>query len=666
MLHTGRPLHAAFALLIILAVTTAVYWPGLSGGFLFDDTINITDNPKVLIESLQWPELQRAAGAFGAGGLGRSLSMLSLGVNHALTGLDPFYFKLTNLIIHLLNGIGLWLLTRLLLGAIQIRHDPTLTHQQIAWLSIAVTAAWLLHPFNLSSVLYIVQRMASLAALFMIVGLVLYAWGRLRQLRGQRGAALMVGGVVVFGVLATLSKENGLLLPVLIFLIEWLIFGFQTSEPASRRFLVVFHAVIAIIPAVLALIVLLARFDWVTAGYEGRDFTLHERLLTQARVFWFYIQMILLPNPTRMGLYHDDIVLSSGWLHPITTLPAILGLVAVLVASIALRRRTPLLSFGILFFFAGHVLESTLLPLEIAHEHRNYLPSYGLLLVAIYYLGHRRLREYLSIRIQIALVMTLIVALSAGTAVRSSYWGNNLDLALVEVNHHPNSARTNMQAGYIFFYLAERQIEPEENLQRARHYFQRAWQLDRYSLASGFALLVLDDKEKHPVNPTLVDELADQLQHRPLSPASINAMLRLSQCQNDGPCRFPAEMLNRLFQAILQNPTLRHRPRAQVMTELAQFAISQNEMAMAVYITSQALELDPKNPQIHLNFAHLLIHVGELAAARQALDQAKTLDRDGFFADRMTEQEKLLEQAKAHSAASATDTMDLLPVPAEP
>lgn len=642
------------AMFLVLILTSAVYWSGLSGGFLFDDTINITRNPKVLIESMSGQELQRAAFSFsGGGGFGRPVSMLSLGLNHALTGLDPFYFKLTNLAIHLLSGIGLWLLSRLLLNAYRIRHRSELTDREIEWLSVAVAAVWLLHPLNLTSVLYIVQRMASLAALFMIFGLVLYAWGRLRQLRGQSGALLLVVGVVVFGALAALSKENGILLPVLVFLVEWLIFGFQAAKPSARRFVIGFNLAIAIIPSLLALGFLIVRFDWVLTSYDTRDFTLSERLLTQGRVLWFYIQMILLPDPTRMGLYHDDIILSTGWLDPVTTLPAILSLIALLAGAIALRRRAPLLAFGVLFFFAGHLLESTILSLEIAHEHRNYLPGYGLLLAAIYYLGHRRVRERLSWRLQTAFIAALILALGVGTAVRASYWANNVDLALVEARHHPNSARTNMQAGRIFFNLAEHGIEPEFNFQRARQYFEAAQRLDNYNLSGSFALLALDDREKNPVNQTLLDNLAHNLATLPLSSASINALIHLSRCQNDGPCELPPEVFNPLFQAILANPTLRGMARAQVLAELAQFAISQNALDIALYVTYQALQIAPNDPQIQLNHAHLLIHNGHFEAARQAIEAARTLDRHAFLANRIREQERLLERALAAQPANS-------------
>ena len=640
-----RAYHPLFALLLMLVLTGAAYWSGLSGSFRFDDIVNITENKDIHSNSLGWTELYKAA--FSTIGGFRPLSMLSFGINHALTGLDSFYFKLTNLVIHLLCGVGVWWLTRLLLITYRLRHRPALTDPEVAWLSIAVSAAWLLHPFNLTSVLYVVQRMASLAALFMIFGLALYSWGRLRQLRGQSGAALMIVGVGVGGGLAVLSKENGILLPLLVLITEWLIFGFQAPKEASRRFVIGFNIMTVIIPGLLALAFLIMRFDWVVAGYETRDFTLSERLLTQARVLWFYIHMLLLPNPTLMGMYHDDIVLSKGWLNPSMTLPAVLGIIALLAGALALRRRTPLLSFGILFFLAGHALESTVISLEIAHEHRNYLPGFGLILVAMYYLGHSAIRELLSLRLQTGCIVVLIGALTAGTAIRASYWADEVELALMEVRHHPNSARSNMQAGYVFFILSGNGIDPAMNGQRARQYFEAAWRLDEYNLSGRFGLLLLDDREKKPVDTVLIDDLIDKLTHRPLAASSINTLVRIKRCWDEGGCNLPTKEFNRLFEAILKNSSLRGKSRVRILTDYAQFSITQNRLDLTLRLTQQALAIAPEDPQIHLNKAHILIRLGELNEAREAIAQAKILDRDAFLATQIREQEQLLERMLA-------------------
>lgn len=634
-------------LILSLGLTAFIYAPGLQGGFLFDDSINITENPKLHINSLSWQEVKRAILSSNSGPLGRPISMLSFAVNHVLTGLDPFYFKLTNLIIHLLNGASLCLLTWLLLTVYQRRCPDSIKPTLIPWLSLIVSIAWLLHPFNLTSVLYIVQRMASLAVLFMIWGLILYAWGRLRQQQGQNGAIQMISGLIVFGSLATLSKENGALLPFLILITEWTLFNFEADNYNTKKFVIAFNWITAILPALLIILFLIIRFDWLVKLYAYRDFTLMERLLTEARVIWFYIHMILLPDTTQMGLYHDDFILSKGVMLPWSTLPAIISILLLLIGAVWLRKIAPILSFGILFFFVGHAMESTVLSLEIAHEHRNYLPSYGLILVTFYYLLHPALQQKISFKSQASLCVALITLLAVSTTIRASYWSNDVDLALVTAQHHPESARSNLEAGTIYFKLGETLPKPNDYHLKARQYFEAARHSDNYGLTGSFALLVIDDREHKPVDWALVNQISDKLRNQPLAPSSVNSLIRLNRCQTDnGPCKVSTEVMNRLFQSILQNPTLSNKGRSQILSELAQFSISLKDYAIAAYLSQQAINYNSDDPQVRLNYAYTLIILGEYEAAQQEIDEAHQLDIDAFYADKIKTQEDLLLKAK--------------------
>src|SRR5690606_24439350 len=109
------------------------------------------------------------------------------------------------------------------------------------------------------------------------------------------------------------------------------------------------------------------------------DFSLPERLLSESRILVEYLYKIVLPSLRGGGIYHDDFVVSRGWLTPWTTAPAVAFVLGLVVIGIASRRRWPVLSFALLWFFAGHALESTALPLELYFEHRNYLPVFGIL-----------------------------------------------------------------------------------------------------------------------------------------------------------------------------------------------------------------------------------------------------------------------------------------------
>ena len=246
------------------------------------------------------------------------------------------------------------------------------------WAALVVALLWTLHPLQISTVGYVVQRMTILSALFSVWALLLYA--RLR-VAGRGGVVAWALPLCVLPALAILSKENGFLIPVLLLTLEATLFWFR-DEGRSRRLLVAYFGLVAVLGLCLALLLLLDP-DRLLAGYGGRPFDLAERLLTQARVVAMYVGQILLPRLNAMPFFYDGLPHSTGWLTPPETLASALFLLALAGLALALRHRRPLAAFGIALFFAGHLMESTILPLELAFEHRNYLPSLGLILAGV-------------------------------------------------------------------------------------------------------------------------------------------------------------------------------------------------------------------------------------------------------------------------------------------
>ncbi|HVC38320.1 MAG TPA: pilus assembly protein PilF, partial [Gammaproteobacteria bacterium] len=103
------------AVTVILIATASAYYPGLHGPFMFDDIPNIVGNQALHITSLSPSELLRAAFSSRSGILYRPISMLSFAFNLYFFGDNSFSFKLTNIIIHLINALLiLWLTRRLL------------------------------------------------------------------------------------------------------------------------------------------------------------------------------------------------------------------------------------------------------------------------------------------------------------------------------------------------------------------------------------------------------------------------------------------------------------------------------------------------------------------------------------------------------------------------
>jgi hypothetical protein len=428
-------LPASFLLLVILCGLWA-YWPGLAGPFLFDDFANLPalgDYGGIR----NWDTLKLFVFGNGSGPGGRPVAMVSFLLNDVAWPSDPFAFKYTNLLLHLLSGLLLcWLIYRIL----RLR-EPEGRDVSAAWIAVLAAAIWLVHPFHVSTTLYIVQRMAILCALFSVLGLLLYVHGRTLMAARPRHAYLwMTLGVAVFTPLATLSKENGVLLPLLILVTEYTALrppGRATAP--SRWWTLVF---LGLPTALLASYVIWNWSGWLD-GYRERPFTLSERLFTEGRIVFGYLRDLLLPRLNTHGLFNEGLDLSRGLLDPPTTLAALLLIGLLIVGAWLLRRRYSLLSLAVLFFFAGHLLESTFVPLEISFEHRNYLPSIFLFLpVAHGVVAHAGRFP----RLMPASAALLLTVLATMTLQQTRLWGDQSQLILAWARQNPLSIRAQRSA----------------------------------------------------------------------------------------------------------------------------------------------------------------------------------------------------------------------------
>lgn len=628
-------------LLLGLCLTVLVYWPGLSGGFLFDDYPNIVHNERLQVENLSPAELIEAGFYSFAGSYKRSVSMLSFALNLHFTGLDPFYLKLTNLILHLVNGVLVYLLCLGLLTAIRRAGQNQLSTGHVQAVAVVVALAWLLHPLNLTGVLYIVQRMATLATLFTLLGLVIYIYSRSRMLSGTgKGLGVWIG-LPACTLLAALSKENGVLLLPLAFLTEVLVFRFASPEQRMRRYLIGFYVIFLLAPVLVISLYTLMQPQWLF-GYGSRDFSLVERLMTQARVIFLYLQQILLPNITAMSLYHDTYELSSSLWSPPTTIISILGIAGLLWLAFWARYRAVILSFGILFFFVAHSIESTVLPLEIIFEHRNYLPSMGLLLILLYYLLHPGFSPR-TLRIRWMAAIAYVVLLALSTLIRADQWGDNLALSLYEVERNPQSVRANFQTAREHASLIE--VAPEDIREdlydAARHYYGQALVLRPGLIEGLLALLILDTLNDKPVDGEVLAELQFQLAHSRLDPSAVTSFRALLNCQMRGRCSLPDGEIDKLIAAVEVNPFLGRRYAGILYSRIAVYLWEhKQDYQSAITFGGKAVQADESNIQVQINYAHMLLAVGEPEAVRHIIQQIRQ-GRYGLFYD---SQLKKLEQ----------------------
>lgn len=350
--------------ILLLVFSWWVFQPAIPGPFLLDDS----DNLEILGVGVSTvDDVKYYLANSNAGPLGRPISKLSFLINDNAWPSLPNSFKRTNLLIHLLIGVLLFAGLRLLFATI-------MEENRAHWWGLFCAGLFLLHPIQVSTVMYVVQRMTQLASMFIVAGVLLHCHFRIKFSNSPSSKQLLIMSVTAgfMTILAALSKENGLLLPVYILVVEFTLFSKLPSSTTYRWW----RGVVLGGPAVLLTGYLLNIPRW-EAAYSGRDFTLHERLLTQLVVLKDYVVQILSFRVHGLSLFHDAYpIYSSLWNAEVIV--SFTLITCLLILAIWLRKRWSLLSFGILWFFTGHLLESTTVPLELYFEHRNYLAVVGL------------------------------------------------------------------------------------------------------------------------------------------------------------------------------------------------------------------------------------------------------------------------------------------------
>lgn len=562
----------------LLALASGIYLPGLSGGFLFDDIPNIVNNPAIQINRLDGDAVNAALSGPAAGPLGRPLSVLSFALTHVLFGLDPLAFKAINLAIHMANGLLVGWLTSLLIVAM-----PSVVMRR--WLILWVVAVWLVHPINVMPILLSVQRMTLLSGMFMLLALIAHA--KALRLDVERKFAWLAVAWLCFWPLAVLSKETSLLFPFYAVLVTLLV------KPSRSKDLFAGITLLTVVAA--GIVIARLGWGWLEAGYAMRNFTLGERLLTEARVLWFYLGQILLPSHAAFGFYLDDIPVSKGLWAPPQTILALSGWAIAIVLVGKFWRRMPIVCFGLAWFLAGHLLESTFLPLEVAFEYRNYLPSLGPILMAGWIgiallsrvpLDHPRFTVG-------ALALLPLVLLALMTWMRADQWGNPIRAHQIEAAHHPHSARANYTLATILMQSGHGDAGDFVGAQMIHHHLLEAANADPSLKPAYLGLIVWACGSGREVESQWIDGLALRLESTPYGPKDKELPDDLLKPLIGMPHCLPFRDAYRLFEAGSRNKRIPKSLRARFLEAAGDYALlveTNPPVAQAYYLQANALD----------------------------------------------------------------------------
>jgi len=625
-MHNKSPsrLHL-ITLSAVLLLVALVYWPGLHGPFVFDDYNNILNNDAVLIKELSITSLYDAMMSGEAGPAKRPLTMLTFGLNHVWSGLDPFYFKITNLIIHLGNGLLVYLFARRL---IELRLR--IAQRQLRdfhWLALAAAGVWLAHPVQLTSVLYVVQRMASLSASFLLLGLCFYLRARTKMLDGAHPWPTLWLVVPGCTLAAALAKENGVLLIPIAFAVEVSLLRFAYANKPRLGSLEQFYFVFLFVPSMVMVVFLLKNPDWLTVAELWRPFTMVERVMTESRVLLLYLKILLIPSAHDLALFYDDFTISRGLFDPPATFASIIAIAAVTGFALVRRQRYPWLAFAVLWFLVAHAMESSFLMLELVHAHRNYVAYLGPILAAC--IGLTRVTRLIGLRLPMLVATSIFLLTLIVTWQRAVQWSNPIDQIAFELHHRPNSARANYELGRLYF-LTDSYLKTSTHRESARKHFWRSAELDPQSLNGLLALALIDSEPGKAISSRVMTTLISRIRSRPLKPPDFSAYSTFVACQARRNCHSPPEQLLEIFGAILSNSSIDPVTKAKVLVVTAPYYSNVlGDLSGCLRLIEEATILQPRDATIHLVLARGFIAAKEYDRADDQIRIARSLNSFG-------------------------------------
>jgi hypothetical protein len=623
-------------LISLLTGTFFLYSLGFSGVFHFDDEPNLG---WLLIANA--PEDVWAFVTSGiAGPLGRPVALASF---YLLNGADwpslPSAFFHTNTLIHLVNGLLVaWLFYLIGSGNKNNNH----------WFSLAVMAIWLAHPLLVSTSLMAVQRMTSLSATFVLSGLIVYV--KSRKLVGTRPVASllwMTFGVGLFGLLAAFTKENGLLILGFILVIEYTLLPAHEYPTNStfRRWRMIFLW----LPCLAALLILLWKLPGFASSYSGRTFSLPERLQTEVVVLVDYLRLILIPTRAELGPFADDYPIFSSPLSSKVILATIFWVSAV-IAALRFRKTAPYFSFAVLWFLVGHSMESTVVPLEIYFEHRNYLPAIGV--IAMIAVIPWRVPDKIFKVITLGLVIYwLELAFVLGETTDT--WGRPVLAASLWHQDHPASERAAL-------FLAG-EYAKRGDYRSALSVTDETAKLIPYDTGlSASALLAACYLNDRPILDSRLGDITSRLRNNPPDFAAIDTLEKLMAVKEKR-CRWLDDStVKQLSDAMLMNPRITTKRFVVARLHNINAQIALNDRDFIAYINELELSF-VATPQISsaINLLSALCREGLWEAASEKLALIDSRTPKNIFHKRLWEKRlmplrQLIEHHRSRNGSPST------------
>ena len=628
--------------------------PGLPGPLLIDDNVHL---PKLSGSGTGIDSFSEVLnlGFPITGGSPRTLSYLSLLINDNNWPSDPSGFRRTNLLLHLINVVLVFAFSRQLISI--YRREPQASTTS-TWLALLAATLWMIHPLQLSPIYLIVQRMTLLGATFSLLALISYINARRQALNHPRRALVLL--TLAFGAFLSLgvfAKEIAISVVFYVLVLEaTLLRRCDVPRPTWWK---PWAAVYIAGPLLLLAIYATRIFADQANAYAIRDFDLAQRLLSEARVLFTYLKVILVPTPAATGPFHDGFVSSSSLFAPPTTFWAVLGLTGLLASALYARKRAPLYAFPILWFLAGHLLEGSVIPLELYFEHRNYLSMLGIVIALTLtpVIAPKQMRPLIAAGLLAYVGLAFLVTMSS-----THIWGSKPLIAEIWSKENPLSARAQTVA---ISYYAE--IGAEDKLQQTLDTAQRSDPRN-----ASYELLRITLELCNTKSPPVLDASVDRfLVLAPTAKFDFNSIEILRWLLRDGKletCSLKLQDVEAMLDALISNPKFTKRGlNANALYHLkADISKKQGDLDGTIRALRMAYQAIPYY-ETTLNQAYFLFTAGLLDEAEEAIDLAEASPKLSL-GETLTRQRRIANYRRMlEKLRSRQEDGDLAaPIPTEP
>ena len=592
--------------LFLLFIAFLLYGNTLSHDYVLDDHIVITGNnfTKRGFDGIKDIMTHDAfVGTYGealelTGGRYRPLSIVTFAVEHELFGLNPFVGHLGNVILFALTGLMIFIILMRILPA-----------EEQTWIPFPVALLFVIHPIHTEVVANIKSRDEIMALLFLLVTIFL-------SLKSQPILAYLAAPAIYF--LALLSKENAITFLVIIPLIWYLFESKSFSSIAKNLFpyLVVAGVYLLMRSAYAGMVGDRVTTDIMDDPYLGAS--LGEKLATITYTIGKYMSLLIFPHPLSSDYSFNQIPL-VGWGN-IKVLASLVLTLAVIIWPLKRMKEQPLLTLGMLTFFASFsVVSNVFFNVGTSMAERFvYIPSLGIcimIVVLLYPYLHQVKQGLHSIKRIMVIPLVVILGLASFKTVdRNKAWESNRTLYASDVNTVPNSARIHLYHG-IELITQFNKSNDKAKLQNAILEINESTRINPDFHHAHYNLAVAYEKAEN-YDAAILSYLNVLRTQPQLIKANLNLGLIYGRIKNDLD-------LSIMYFAKLRNSSYR---RVVLYDNLGIAYGMKGDLDMAKEVLLEGISFNPNSGKLYLNLGITCDRMGEAAMAKQYYETAFKLD----------------------------------------